>query len=175
MGVSTPSESRALAPLRLHADQEQKGDNRAMENKKRCTGCGLERELDEFYPRKDGGGGRRADCRLCVLGRQRARRAAGLTQAVDRRRYKTSEKYRAGVARHTTAWKLRNREKCRVHDAVAKAIARGELARKPCEVCGGRAHAHHEDYGRPLEVRWLCPWHHARQHMAEGRMPRKYA
>lgn len=42
-----------------------------------------------------------------------------------------------------------------------KAIKKGLLIRKPCEVCGAeKVHAHHEDYLKPLEVRWLCPKHH---------------
>ena len=28
--------------------------------------------------------------------------------------------------------------------------------------------AHHEDYGRPLAVRWLCPAHHAEIHRVTG-------
>jgi len=39
------------------------------------------------------------------------------------------------------------------------------LERQPCEVCGARpAEAHHDDYSRPLEVRWLCKRHHAEHH-----------
>lgn len=36
----------------------------------------------------------------------------------------------------------------------------GVLVRQPCEVCGSKAQAHHNDYSKPLEVRWLCPLHH---------------
>jgi len=35
------------------------------------------------------------------------------------------------------------------------------------EVCGAEnAQAHHDDYSRPLDVRWLCDTHH-RQHHGE--------
>jgi len=56
---------------------------------------------------------------------------------------------------------------------VEKAIDRGKLIRKPCEVCGangtfkdGRSEvqAHHDDYNKPLEVRWLCQKHHHEWH-----------
>jgi hypothetical protein len=36
---------------------------------------------------------------------------------------------------------------------------------QPCEVCGKQpAEAHHGDYNKPLEVRWLCKTHHAMLH-----------
>jgi hypothetical protein len=54
-----------------------------------------------------------------------------------------------------------------------QAIARGALVPEPCEVCGQSSrlkngqrgiHAHHDDYSRPLDVRWLCPVHHKEWH-----------
>ena len=99
------------------------------------------------------------------------RRAAGLVQAAERARYRNPESgYRARQLRKAQGWKARNPEKIQAHRVVEAAIARGELVRQPCEVCGARAQAHHADYGRPLAVQWLCPLHHARQHVAEGRM-----
>ena len=49
---------------------------------------------------------------------------------------------------------------------TAAAIRVGLLRPRPCEVCGRRRsiHAHHVDYARPLEVRWLCRWCHLEQH-----------
>lgn len=38
------------------------------------------------------------------------------------------------------------------------------IERKPCEVCGAKAEAHHDDYNKPLEVRWLCFKHHREWH-----------
>jgi hypothetical protein len=99
-----------------------------------------------------------------------ARRAAGLTQALDRARYAGSAHHRAVVAAQTKKWKARNPEKLRAEQLVAKEIRAGRMQRQPCGVCGATAQAHHADYARPLAVQWLCPWHHARQHVAEGRL-----
>ena len=44
-------------------------------------------------------------------------------------------------------------------------LRKGLIHRKPCEICGEKAtHAHHDDYTRPLYVRWLCPVHHSEWH-----------
>lgn len=54
------------------------------------------------------------------------------------------------------------------HDAVDWAVHKGRLIRQPCEVCGAEdlIVAHHDDYSKPLEVRWLCRQHHADVHYA---------
>jgi predicted DNA-binding protein YlxM (UPF0122 family) len=58
-------------------------------------------------------------------------------------------------------------------NVAEKAIQRGILVRQPCEVCGangtfadGRSEvqAHHDDYSKPLAVRWLCQKHHHEWH-----------
>lgn len=56
--------------------------------------------------------------------------------------------------------------------AVGNAIARGGLIRLPCEKCGEvKVHAHHDDYSKPLSVRWLCVVHHREHHKNEASMP----
>lgn len=48
-------------------------------------------------------------------------------------------------------------------------ILRGVLKRQPCEICGAvKVEAHHEDYTKPFEVRWLCKWDHAQ--VTSGRL-----
>jgi len=49
---------------------------------------------------------------------------------------------------------------------VEKAIQRGSLVPESCEQCGedSGVYAHHDDYNKPLAVRWLCvrchfEWH----------------
>jgi hypothetical protein len=53
------------------------------------------------------------------------------------------------------------------HDILNAAIKSGRIKRGPCEVCGKpKAHGHHDDYSKPLEVRWLCQKHHMQHHAA---------
>jgi hypothetical protein len=61
-------------------------------------------------------------------------------------------------------WKTENREKVYAQERVYRLIRRGALTRKPCDICGDAAEAHHEDYSKPLEVQWLCHLHHAQRH-----------
>lgn len=41
---------------------------------------------------------------------------------------------------------------------------RGLLKINTCEICGKKAEKHHDDYSKPLEVRWLCREHHLENH-----------
>jgi|SRR5580692_670234 hypothetical protein len=61
----------------------------------------------------------------------------------------------------------------RVHAITTAAIMCGRLIPAPCETCGATgAHsdgrniveAHHDDYNKPLVVRWLCKTCHFRWH-----------
>lgn len=65
----------------------------------------------------------------------------------------------------TSAYRKRYPEKHRAHLLVQYALRDGEISRQPCEVCGiEKAEAHHDDYNKPLEVRWLCHKHHMEIH-----------
>jgi ribosome-binding protein aMBF1 (putative translation factor) len=53
-------------------------------------------------------------------------------------------------------------EQHQAHVTVAKLRRQGLLVSTPCELCGSEpTEAHHDDYGKPEEVRWLCSIHHA--------------
>lgn len=52
------------------------------------------------------------------------------------------------------------------HSMVETAILNGVLVREECEICGDtkRIDAHHDDYSKPLKVRWLCKSCHGKLH-----------
>src|SRR5512146_1777269 len=79
-----------------------------------------------------------------------ANRRAYRTQAERERRASSPEKYAARTA-------------------VLHAVQRGRLARHTaCENCGRTCvpHGHHDDYSKPLSVRWLCASCHRNHHAA---------
>lgn len=55
--------------------------------------------------------------------------------------------------------------KKKARGAVNTALASGRIRRLSCEVCGSPVtEAHHDDYSKPLVVRWVCRPDHARIH-----------
>jgi hypothetical protein len=125
---------------------------------KTCTTCKEDKPAEEFYSRS-------AKCKSCYCARVRLRRRTNpAVQAYDRERAKTP-KIRSRIAAVVKRWRAANPEKERAQSAVARAIKGGHITRKPCEVCGDpKSHAHHDDYSKPLEVRFLCALHHRRWH-----------
>jgi len=89
--------------------------------------------------------------------RYRAQPEKRQQQARNQKRYRNDPALRP---RHEARW------------AVNRAVASGRLQRLPCEVCGyPRTDAHHHDYSKPLDIRWLCRSCHAAEHRrakAEG-------
>jgi len=55
-------------------------------------------------------------------------------------------------------------EKNKARDMIKTKIRQGVVIPQPCEVCGIKGQSHHNDYSKPLEVRWLCTKHHGEQH-----------
>jgi hypothetical protein len=62
-------------------------------------------------------------------------------------------------------WNKNNPEKVKVQQQLNDEIKKGKIKRKPCEICGNpKSHGHHDDYSKPLEVIWLCGFHHYHYH-----------
>lgn len=138
---------------------------------KYCKSCGTVRPLSDFYKHTKMSDGHLNNCKACVIARVARHRAANLDRirAYDRARYKhparreyTNVRAYAYVASHPKAR--------RAHTAVSVAIRDGKMFKKPCEVCSTSTdvHAHHDDYDKPLSVRWLCVPHHAEWHQKNG-------
>ena len=64
--------------------------------------------------------------------------------------------------------RAKNRLKRRAHRMVEYALAHGRLQRQPCACGNPNSQAHHHDYNKPLDVTWLCPLCHAKEHHVAG-------
>lgn len=125
-------------------------------------------------------------CKECVKASVRANRAEKLDyyRSYDRKRYR-EEPHRkenarrcavspAGLASKAKATARSRKEdphKWVARNAVNNAVRDGRLDKaSECFFCGkgGKLHAHHHDYHKPLDVFWLCPPCHGKLHTING-------
>lgn len=62
--------------------------------------------------------------------------------------------------------KLKYPERDKARRKLRDAVKAGKIKRLPCEVCSTTIdiQAHHTDYSRPFDVKWLCRSHHMMLH-----------
>ena len=146
--------------------------------KKTCRQCERGVRRADFYRHPTYADGLMAICKSChraIVKENRLRnyghyreyekgRANLPHRVAAREAYSQTPGGRAAGNRAKRAYLDRNPIKRAAHIATGNAIRDGRLKREPCEACGARAEAHHDDYSKPLDVRWLCPTHHAEWH-----------
>lgn len=133
---------------------------------KECFKCHKSKEIEEFYRHPRMADGHLNKCKECTKN-DVARYAKENSEKVARYmrdREKTQErkdcKKRAQIQ---TRLKDPQRYKARVW--TGNAIRDGRVKRLPCEKCGDtKTEAHHEDYTKPENIRWLCFRHHREAH-----------
>lgn len=80
-------------------------------------------------------------------------------------RYSTKEKIYQRDYKRKQRKQIDQTQQQKAHSAVANAVKKGLLIKCPCEICGDeQVVAHHKDYNKKLEVRWLCRKHHSQFH-----------
>ena len=134
-----------------------------------CRRCEKEKSISDFYVHARMADGHLNICKPCVKNRVRKHRKENdSVREYDRKRYHSDSNRKFKTALNAKKWNEKNREGYKAHYAVSNAIRDKRLTRMPCEVCGDpKSHAHHEDYSRPLDVKWLCATHHQRYHHGE--------
>jgi hypothetical protein len=66
-------------------------------------------------------------------------------------------------------------EKVKARKRLVEAIKNGKLKRENCSICNSpNSHAHHDDYTKPLEVKWFCPLHHSEYHKTVYKPTKKF-
>ena len=150
---------------------------------KYCSSCQTEKPITDFGKRAASRDGLASKCKQCqreydksrannpdrVAARAAYARTERGKEARRRAQAKYAESHREEATERCREYRRNNPKKSRAHDLVAYAMKTGVLTRKPCEVCGQKSDvAHHDDYDRPLEVRWLCAAHHRQWHVENG-------
>jgi len=136
---------------------------------KKCTRCGEEKDDNEFQKRSASKDGLTASCKKCLAEYDKIRSKS------DKRKKAAAvyAKSQSGIEAGNKAKKKyisKNPIKRKAHIIVGNAIRDKKLFKEPCEICGEtkKVNAHHDDYARPLNVRWLCPAHHREWHDSNG-------
>lgn len=134
---------------------------------KKCGKCENEKSVDEFHKRKASVDGLAAICRDCQKEYDRAR-----LHCPKRRLARLEYQKTKGKEKHNQAarkWVANNTIKRAAHILVGNSVRDGKLIKLPCEICGNnKSNAHHDDYAKPLDVRWLCDEHHREWHKENG-------
>lgn len=121
-----------------------------------CRECHASKPVTEFYANRPMPDGYLRTCKDCQ------RRKARLKRLLDGEVLRERDRQR----QRPTGNKYRTPEQQAAHNAVARAIANGDLVRPSvCEICdehGRRIEAAHFNYTERLRVRWLCARCHRR-------------
>ena len=133
-----------------------------------CRTCNTEKSEIDFGKRKASPDGLSPRCKSCQSNYDKARNKS--PHRIELRdRYAQTEGGRIRTAKAKSEWRKRNPKKSKAHNHINRMIRNGKLKKQPCEICGeSKVHAHHDDYSKPLEIRWLCSKHHSQWHAENG-------
>ena len=138
---------------------------------KTCFKCGAEKPLTDFYKHPMMGDGHLNKCKECTKADTKRNRR----DKIDYYREYDIQRYRENPERRdkVLAWYRRKTQNSpamkRAVYMVELAVKRGDIIKRPCEVCGDpKSEAHHCDYLKPFDVMWLCRSHHIQWHHDNG-------
>lgn len=85
---------------------------------------------------------------------------------------KAYQKRKEANAENKRRYKIEFAPKINAKNLVKSMVIKGEIMKKSCEICGAdKVDAHHDDYAKPLSIRWLCRRHHSAWHAENGEAP----
>lgn len=133
---------------------------------KQCFKCASVKPLSDFYSHPMMADGHVNKCKECNKKDVRENRKKKVEYY---REYDKERGNRQGIS-YLKEYRKRFPKKWAAHKIVRFAIKCGYTTKSPCEKCGcsEKTHAHHDDYHKPLEIRWLCPACHRAWHDENG-------
>ena len=133
---------------------------------KECFKCKTVKPLTEFYKHSAMGDGHLGKCKECTKNDVNKHRSENLEKIrkYDRDRSKNPERIKL-AQEITKKWRQEDHRRMKSHNAVARALKKGQIVKMNCVICGSdKSMAHHESYDRPLDVVWYCQIHHKARH-----------
>lgn len=139
------------------------------QKKKQCFKCKSVKPLGEFYKHPQMADGHVNKCKECNKKDVRENRKIKINYY---REYDIARGNRQGYG-YVKNYRERFPKKWAAHKIIRHAIKSGIIKQEPCENCqsNGVTHAHHDDYAKPLSIRWLCPPCHRAWHDKNGEAP----
>lgn len=135
---------------------------------KLCRTCGIEKPLDQYRRNSRTKDGRQTQCKPCANARLDLWRA----RTRDRRLAYNRDYYASARGREVMrAYQSRKPTKKLAQAALHRALRLGLMVKLTfCEECSNtkRVEGHHDDYAKPLDVRWLCRACHKAWHRKHG-------
>jgi len=146
---------------------------------KKCSKCEEVKPYDDFYKNKINKDGYKGQCKKCAgtynkewyeLNPGKSKEYKRAQKSIDcHKAYLKTPTGKKSKKAASTRYKKNNPIKMKASTKSWNAIKGGHLIRLPCEICGNIVvHGHHDDYSKPLDVRWLCPPHHKEWHELNG-------
>jgi len=132
---------------------------------KKCFKCQRELPLSDFYKHSQMSDGHLNKCKSCTKLDSKTHRSINIKKirAYDRKRGNRQSK------EYIKEYRKKYPNKYKAVNIVNNAIRDGKLFREPCEICGSdNTVGHHDDYLKPLNIRWLCQSHHKQWHAKNG-------
>ena len=133
---------------------------------KKCFKCGEIKPLTEYYKHPQMADGHLNKCKACT------KNDAGKHRSENIEKIREYDRIRGNrlAPGYQGEYRRKYPNKYRAHSMVNYAVKSGKLFPQPCEVCGTEenVHGHHDDYLKPLNVRWLCAAHHQQWHAENG-------
>ena len=135
---------------------------------KKCIACGKRKAIDKFYAHPQMGDGHLNKCKECCKLHAVENRKRNIDYYREYDKARTNLPHRAKARKESSKrWVERNILGRAAQIIIGNKIRNGTLERpENCSSCGVvcKPHAHHDDYEKPLEVRWLCVSCHATWH-----------
>jgi len=132
-----------------------------------CRICGFEFDISLFPITKNRLGKKYHLnlCRFCISKQKRKNNK----EIAERQKKSDLESFRERERKRSKKWRESHKTEHYVHKLLERSIKEGFIIKpnecSECGVSGVKINGHHEDYGKPYEVIWLCDICHKKRHV----------